>query len=230
MTTKTKSENAISRNAFFARQPKPEGIVIPNTPVILQANCAQKGSWVIGEEQLGNKPIKAFIVGLHHSPEWDAYKDKPVNWAIVHFVPVESEMLKCNLVYTTKLKNMASNRKGSLFNLGNRIAELIALGLDPREVIWTFSFVGKSGALPNGEAYSCSVLDFSYEFLSTPEQAAILDRCVVAIQQEQEIHQLTLAAMAGDEQSLALQEAKAQPAISAAAVADAQANGLVVAS
>lgn len=229
MTTKSKTDSQIVRNAFFANQPKPEGIVIPTTPVILQANCAQKGSWVIGEEQLGNKPIKAFIVGLHHSPEWDAYKDKPVNWAIIHFVPVDSEMLKTNLVYTTKIKNMASNRKGSLFNLGNRIAELIALGLDPREVIWTFSFVGKSGALPNGDPYSCSVLDFNYEPISSQEEATILDRCVAAIQQEQQIHELTLAAMAGDEQSLQLQAAKNQPAISASAVADAQANGLVTA-
>lgn len=208
----TKAESQIQRHPFFAQNPVPDGILIPETPVLLQANCAQKGSWVLGEKNLGNDPIDCYLVGFQFSKEYDPYKETEVMWTIVHFVPTKCDFLKPNLVYTTKIKNMASNRKGSLFNLGNKMAEIISTGLDPREVKWSMKFVPKSGMLPSGEMFQCSVVDFDYTQIPSAE----IEPIIPVLTEVEKIAQLTIAAMASD----------AVPAIAASATTEVQTKQL----
>jgi hypothetical protein len=207
-----KTDSQIARHSFFAKNPIPTGILIPETPVVLQANCAQKGSWVLGEKVLGNEPINCYLVGFKLSQEYDPYKDAPVNWTILHFVPINCDFLKSNLVYTTKIKNMASNRKGSLYNLGNKIAEIISSGLDPREVAWTMQFIGKSGSLPSGEPYMCAVIDFAYKLVPGQEMESL----VAVIEQSEKLANLTIAAMANETIAPAIASSTKQPQLESA--------------
>jgi hypothetical protein len=178
-----KQQASTPRHEFFAERPVPQGVLIPETPIFVQANCAQKGSWVLGEQALGSAPIDCFFVGFSFVEEFDQYKDDLVSWAVLHFIPVDCDFLRPNLVYTTKIKNMGSGRKGSLSNLGNQFGEVLASGLDPREVLWTMRFWAKSGSLPTGVAYSCAVLDFSYRSVDP----SLLAPAVEVIQQERKL-------------------------------------------
>jgi hypothetical protein len=145
MATRTKVQSDIARHPFFSDVEKPEGILIPDIPIFVQANCAQNGSWVVGEKSLGNDPLEFFILAFQFGQEHDPYKDVEIQTGTLWFVPVDDTLLRSGLVYATKIKNQASGRKGSLSNFGNRVAELVVSGYDPREVIWEAKFMQKSG-------------------------------------------------------------------------------------
>jgi hypothetical protein len=194
MATKTKTAEIV-RNSFFAKTEKPEGIVIPEVPVFVQANCAQKGSWVLGEESLGNKELEMFILAFQFGQEYDPYKEKDIPTGTIIFTPVGSTFLKDRLVYATKIKNQASGRKGSLANFGAKVAEAVASGLDPRELIWCANFVHKSGSLPSGEVYNCSVINFSTREIADEQENTLLGHCVIVLEEDFKISNLLSASL-----------------------------------
>jgi len=168
----------IERKSFFAKTEKPIGITVPETPVFVQANCSQKGSWVLGEEVLGNKELEFFILGFEFGQEHDPYKKCKIGIGTIVFTPINCGFLKERLVYVTKIKNQNSGRKGSLSNFGAKLAEAIASGIDPRELVWTASFVNKSGTLPDNTPYNCAVLSFVSRNVSDQDEDNILGHCV----------------------------------------------------
>jgi hypothetical protein len=193
--TRTQSEPQIERNPFFSDVQKPEGILIPDIPIFVQANCAQNGSWVVGEKSLGNDPLEFFILAFQFGQEHDPYKEVDIQTGTLWFVPVDDTLLRSGLVYATKIKNQASGRKGSLSNFGNRVAELVVSGYDPREVVWEAKFMQKSGSLPDGTAYKCAVLDFDYRFVNHETEAKLLNDCVLVLQDDLKLSGLQGAAL-----------------------------------
>lgn len=168
----------IERKSFFAKTEKPIGITIPEMPVFLQANCAQKGSWVLGEESLGNKSLDFFILALQFGYEFDPYKERDMPIGTIIFTPINCDFLKERLVYATKIKNQNSGRKGSLANFAAKLAEAVASGIDPRELVWTANFVNKAGNLPDGKPYNCSVISFVSRGVADEGEDTILGHCV----------------------------------------------------
>jgi hypothetical protein len=203
MATRNKVQSPteeIQRHPFFSITPKPEGIFIPEVPVFVQANCAQNGSWVLGEKSLGNDPIEFYILAFQFGMEHDPYRNAEIQNAniqigTIYFVPLDESVLKPNLVYATKIKNQASGRKGSLSNFGNRVAEIVVSGYDPREVVWEAKFVQKSGSLPDGTAYKCAVLDFDYRFPLHELEAKLLDDCVLVLKDDLKLQALQSASL-----------------------------------
>jgi len=178
-----KSAN-IERKSFFSKTEKPIGITVPETPVFVQANCSQKGSWVLGEEALGNKELEFFVLDFEFGREHDPYKDREIRTGTIVFTPVNCGFLKERLVYVTKIKDQNSGRKGSLSNFGAKLAEAVASGIDPRELIWTATFVNKSGSLPSGDPYNCSVLSFTNRLVSDIDEDEILGHCVYVFEHD----------------------------------------------
>jgi hypothetical protein len=168
----------IERKSFFAKTEKPIGITIPEMPVFLQANCAQKGSWVLGEESLGNKNLDFFILAMQFGYEFDPYKDRDIPIGTIIFTPINCDFLRERLVYATKIKNQNSGRKGSLANFAAKLAEAVASGIDPRELVWSANFVNKSGNLPDGKPYNCSVISFGSRLVDDEDEDTILGHCV----------------------------------------------------
>jgi hypothetical protein len=203
MATKTRIQapnEEIQRHPFFATTPIPEGVFISEIPVFLQANCAQNGSWVLGEKSLGNDPIEFYILAFQYSMERDPYRNAEVQNAniqigTIYFVPIDESLLRPNLVYATKIKNQASGRKGSLSNFASRVAEIVVSGYDPREVIWEAKFIQKSGSLPDGTAYKCAVLDFDYRFPTQASEAKLLDDCVLVLKDDLKLKALQSASL-----------------------------------
>jgi hypothetical protein len=161
----------------------------------VQANCAQKGSWVLGEKSLGNEELEMFILAFQFGQEFDPYKEKHIPTGTIIFTPIGSPILKERLVYATKIKNQASGRKGSLANFGAKVAEAVASGLDPRELIWCASFVHKSGSLPNGEVYNCSVINFSTREVADDQENSLLGHCVIVLEEDLKISKLMSASL-----------------------------------
>ena len=193
MATKTKTE--IIRHSFFANTEKPTGIIIPEVPVFVQANCSQSGSWILGEKNLGNENLQFFVLVFLFGQELNPYKDIEISTGTIFFTPIDTTTLKPQLVYATKIKNQASGRKGSLANFGARVAECVASGTDPREVIWTAKFVNKSGSLPDGKLYNCAVIDFTYRTIQDEEESNLLNNCVLVLEDDTKLNKLQLSTL-----------------------------------
>ena len=194
MATKSKSAPTV-RNAFFAKTQKPTGLFVPEVPIFVQANCAQKGSWVLGEKTLGNDPIRFYVLAFQNDFEINPYKDKEEQIGTIWFTPIEDDPLKSCLVYAVKIRNQNSGRKGSLCNFAAKVAELIVGGYDPREVIWSASFVQKSGSLPDGKTYNCAVVDFGWEFPESEPEISLLENCIAVLEDDGKLLRLQAASL-----------------------------------
>jgi len=190
-----KTSATIERKSFFKETVKPTGIIIPDHPIYVQANCAQKGSWVLGEKSLGNENLTFFVLAVLFSRELNPYKEKEIAIATIFLTPIDDNTLKPQLVYAIKIRDQDSGRKGSLSNFAARTAEMMATGVDPREVIWTAKFINKSGNLPNGDPYNCAVIDFEYRFVKTDEEDAILANCVLVLEEDFKLKKLQQIAL-----------------------------------
>jgi hypothetical protein len=179
-----KTSATIDRRSFFKETQKPTGIIIPDHPIYVQANCAQKGQWILGEKSLGNEFLNFFVLAVLFSREFNPYKSKDIPIATIFLTPIDNEILKAQLVYAIKIRDQDSGRKGSLSNFASRTAEMMATGIDPREVVWTAKFVNKSGTLPNGLPYNCAVIDFDYRYVKTDEEDAILGDCILVLEED----------------------------------------------
>lgn len=157
---------------------------------------------MLGEKMLGNDPIEIYILGFQFGSEFDPYKERFTQIGTIWLTPIEGSPLTRGLVYALKIKNQASNRKGSLFNFGQKVAEITVQGFDPREVIWVASFIKKSGSLPDGTAYNCAVLSFDYRFPESIGEEALLADCVVVLQDDRKLLQLQAASLPGIHASL----------------------------